>query len=557
MKKYLLLTKVLFKVGLGNLNNTKKKRFNISRKFLYVFLFVCFIPMMSSLFMAGKEGYFLLNPIGQEGVIINIICLAATLMTLVFGITVVMSVYYYTKDIEYLLPLPLKPYQIIGAKFTITLFYEYLYMVLLILPAFIGYGIAAEAGITYWISTAIAVILLPVVPLIYGSVISMVIMLVFKKAKNRDFFTILTSLFIVVIILGINGFTNQMARMSSEAITELILKGNNSLAGPVNYIFPNLGWLEKAMTSGDILPLFIYIATSIAYIIIFLFIAKLLYFKGVSGVSNTPARRKSISEEESNRIVRKNNPVRTYVLKELKLLLRTPIYFLNCFLMTLIWPLIIVIMFIGNIFSDEGFHISSMIEIFGHSASINALCILDVFVISIFVVSVSYTSGTSLSREGRNIFVMKYIPMDYKKQLFAKAMSGIILSLIGTTLYCFIAMLLLKMPAYAIIISTIISILSSFLFNYLQILVDIIRPKLNWENEQGAVKQNMNTFIEFLISIVIGGVIAFISIKLYLSFNISIYIISISLTIVLLILAIVMHKVVMGVGERKLKSLEN
>jgi ABC-2 type transport system permease protein len=142
-----------------------------------------FIPWMIALFFAGSEGYNLLSGIGQEGVVIGLICSISGIVTFVFGVSIIISVFYYSNDLEYILPLPFTSTQIVAAKFTVTLLYEYLTTFILLVPILVGYGWASEAGISYWILAVIAFLLIPVVPLIYGGIISMVIMMFQKKQK--------------------------------------------------------------------------------------------------------------------------------------------------------------------------------------------------------------------------------------------------------------------------------------------------------------------------------------------------------------------------------------
>ena len=47
----------------------------------------------------------------------------------------------------------------------------------------------------------------------------------------------------------------------------------------------------------------------------------------------------------------------------------------------------------------------------------------------------------------------------------------------------------------------------NLLINMIQIWVDLVSPKLEWESEQMAVKQNMNTLLEALITVVLGAVL--------------------------------------------------
>lgn len=534
----------------------KKKKFKIKSKILYLFIFVCFIPLLFSLFVVGKEGYNLLSQMDQQGVVIGLVCAAAGIMTFVFGLSIVLSVFYYTSDIEYLLPLPLKPYQIVASKFTITLLYEYITTFVIVAPALVGYGIAAGAGFTYWFILVFAILLIPIVPLIYGGVLSMLIMLVFKKAKNRDLMTVVLSIFILVVVLGLNSMTNVFATMTPEAITDLLIKGNNSLVAVINTIFPNFILIENALINGDLLMLLLFFITVVIFVVVFLFLAKFLYFKGAAGVSETSSKRKVLSKEETRKIIRKRSIIYTYTMKELKLVFRSPMYFLNCVMIAFIWPIFFGIIFVKDIFSQQEASGFSIKDILGTGNLLTAVSILAVFAITIIVTSMNFTAGTSISREGKNFFVMKYIPMSFENQIFSKVLSGIVITIFTATFYLLVAMLILRLPPFVLIVSTIISFFGGILFNYIQIVTDLIKPKLNWENEQAAIKQNFNTMIELVLTFVIGGGLCLLGIILYTIAGLSIYVIGISACIVLFLLTILMHKLITTLGAKRIKSLE-
>lgn len=561
MKKYILLTKVLLKTGTDAGFSQKKKKkgrlanLDISRKALYIFIVICFMPMLFSFYMSGREGYYLLNQVGQGGVVVSLICLAGTLAALVFGVLMVVTVYYYSNDIEKLLPLPLHPQQIVAAKFTVTLVYEYLTMLILVLPVLLGYGIAAGAGPLFWLAALVALLLIPVAPLVYGSVFAMIVMMLFKRVKNKDFLMTVYMVIFLIIVLGVNGFSSRFASMDPEKMVRLLLEGNDSLAGAMNIVFPSLGLIEKAMVFEDPLSLLFFILSAAAYIAVFLLVARFLYFRGVSGMTDTASKRREIGQKEGLKIIRKRNTKVTYILKEFRLLMRTPVYFLNCVLLAILWPVIFAIPMAGNALTNMNpTMIMDLIK--ADIPRTSAICILAVFAISAGVSAMNFTAGTAISREGRNFFFMKYIPMSYKDQVSAKTMTGILLGLFSTTFYCLVAMLLLRIPAVIVVLSTVLSFVSVFLFNYLAMVVDLIRPKLNWENEQSAVKQNMNTLVEMVLIVLVGGILAAAGLFGYFKLGISIYVIGISAIVLVLAAALILNRTVIKMAESRLSILE-
>jgi ABC-2 type transport system permease protein len=146
--------------------------------------------------------------------------------------------------------------------------------------------------------------------------------------------------------------------------------------------------------------------------------------------------------------------------------------------------------------------------------------------------------------------------MSYKNQIHSKVLSGTVISILGTVVYLFLALIFIKAPIVTIIVALLIDVLACFLFNYIQIFIDFLRPKLNWENEQAALKQNFNTFLEMLIVILLGVGIGIIGVLLYIKTGISIYVLGAGMVVFLFITTIVVAKLITLWGTKELYSLE-
>ncbi|HPM00289.1 MAG TPA: hypothetical protein PLS45_10430, partial [Bacillota bacterium] len=150
MNRYMVLTGVMLKnFNLLNLRLGKSGKNPIRGILLSLLIFAAFLPMMLGIGSLAMVGYDVLFEIRQEGLILVTGFSISSLTIFFFGIFYVMSVFYFSKDIESLLPLPLKPSEILAAKFTVAMLYEYLTEAIFLGPILIGYGIASKAGLLY------------------------------------------------------------------------------------------------------------------------------------------------------------------------------------------------------------------------------------------------------------------------------------------------------------------------------------------------------------------------------------------------------------------------
>jgi ABC-2 type transport system permease protein len=90
---------------------------------------------------------------------------------------------------------------------------------------------------------------------------------------------------------------------------------------------------------------------------------------------------------------------------------------------------------------------------------------------------------------------MKYIPVPYRTQLLAKVASGAGITMPAMVLFFLVAQMFLKLPVLVFLGMLLLSLPGGVLLSYAGLLVDLTRPKLDWENEAYAVKQNVNVMI--------------------------------------------------------------
>ena len=202
MSKIWTLTKVLLKLNYADFITDKKKRWAYVFSFAAI-LFVGFL-LFGSIMHAMYEG---MIHLGQDpGMIIAMGLAIASIWVFLMSITNILTVFYYSNDIEMLLPLPLKPAQIISAKFLTVLITQYVMSSFILLPIFITYGLKSGAFITYYIYMIFIYLLFPIVPLVLASLLMTVIMRYTNIAKNKDRGNIFIGIVSILFIVGINVF---------------------------------------------------------------------------------------------------------------------------------------------------------------------------------------------------------------------------------------------------------------------------------------------------------------------------------------------------------------
>ncbi|HOS68601.1 MAG TPA: hypothetical protein PLG67_11230 [Bacillota bacterium] len=556
MNRYTVLTGVMLKnFNLLNLRPGKSGKIPIKGVLLSLLIFAAFLPMMLSIGSIVLAGYAVLSEIRQEGMILGIGFSLSSLTIFFFGIFYVMSVFYFSKDIESLLPLPLKPSEILAAKFTVAMLYEYLTEAIFLAPVLIGYGIASKAGLLYYLYGILLFLALPVLPLIYASAISMLVMGFTNLAKNKDRFRIVGGITAMFLAVGINAFITKLTGSSISAmeLQKLMEQGNNSYAEIMSGIFFSNRFAVLALLNSEALKGFVnlalFVLICILFIMLFLSFGEGIYYKGVVGISEASAKRRRFSETELERSGRQKPVLRAYIIKELKLLFRTPVYFMNCVLMNFIFPLFIILPLLVQ--PDE----MKELQVLGtyiRDGNGSAIVLAAAFGISAFVTSTNGIAASAISREGTNIFVCKYLPVSYKTQITAKALSGMSMGVVGTLSMLLAAAVFMPIPAYLMLLITAVSIFGIAFSSFSGILIDLNFPKLIWDNEQKAVKQNFNVVLNMLVSAVVAGIPVFTIVALHFTLWMTL----LTLVLVFGILDLLLYNILSTTGVKLFERIE-
>ena len=494
MRKYLSLTRVLLKNSMGMMSDGKsKKALNV---FIYGVLAVCMIPLGFTLYMMFNTAMAQLQPLQQEGAVLALGFHISSLVTFLFSIFLIPSIFYFSKDSETLLALPLPPQTILSAKFSVCLVYEYAFTLIVCVPLYIAYANNAAIGIPYILLALAIFITLPIYPLVLSSIITMLLMRFVPFFKNRDRFNMIAGILSIILAFGFSFAMNSgTIAEDPNALISMLTQGNNSMISLFSKIFPAIPFAAEALISSDALQLVYYILITCAALAVLVILGKWLYFKGAIGFSETKSSRKELSAKDFARVSR-HSKVRTYLIKELRLLIRTPVYAINCIGMCVLMPIMLLVIFIT---ADADVLLQQLPDITPYLDGMLPYAVLAGMASGFLFSNLNMISSTAISREGTNISFMKYIPLSLKQQLQAKVLSGILMSVISMllTMVC-VYFLLPIFPLTWYFAAAAASLITIVLGNYASLALDILHPKLVWEQEAAAVKQNMSGIVSML-----------------------------------------------------------
>ncbi len=499
MNKIITLTKVFIKNSFQTIKTENKSGNSKKNKSMVIIYSIAF------LYLAGIVGFFSYNLVGslitinQQQVFIGVILLGIAMFVLIQTLFSAMSLLYYSKDNEYILPLPLKPSQILIAKTNVLLITEYLIVTIIGAVPLVIYGILNNLGILYYLMALLVLIIFPIVPILISSLLVLLIMSFSKFSKDKNRFQLFATIILIVVVFGIS-YTLTGENQSEEQILQMISKANG-LVEMIRNGFPTLSLAIESLTNNSILIVIsnilgLAIITALLYVA-YVFLGKKLYLKGAVGnlSSGKKVKRKEIEENT----YKQKSIANTYIRKEFKILFRNPIFFMQCILPIFIIPIMMIVIFIAGMSSGEAdiTQIGTMIQgkdsVFVGSA---ILCAIQFFTMFIYI------SVTAISRDGQKAVFMKYIPLSLEKQITYKTMPNIIMTVIMNLFVIIGVQFLFKIPLLYLVLIAFSSIVIAVFNSYIMILVDMKKPKLDWNSEYAVVKQNINLMWPAIFSMV-------------------------------------------------------
>ncbi|WP_238883636.1 hypothetical protein [Clostridium sp. YIM B02551] len=491
--------------------------------------------------------------LNQKELILGTLFNAASTVVFIFGITGIISIFYFSQDVEWLLPLPIKPSHIVIGKFLTLLFYEYIILACIV-PAVITYGVISGAGIIYYLYSIIVLLTLPIVPIAYGTILSFVLMRFTNLSKHKDAFKVIVGFFGIILGLGINVVMQRMGngfKVDNPQDIQAIF-GQGSIFDRMTTIFFNVKYSTYALTESSTGKGLINIGLLVLIIAIIMFVlyklADTLYIKGVVGISESNSNKKILSNKQKENLLKENSQLVTWMKREVKVLLRTPSYVINC-ISTLVLPIIVfVIPFLGGASNGMG----EVIKLIS-STGVSLIILAGYMGTMAFFVSANSIASTAISREGQEIFVTKYLPTTKKTQLLAKVYVAILLSSI-TNLICTLGLVIFKANLLVVIGAFLAGEIVIALICILGVIIDTYAPKLEWESEQQAVKNNLNVLKTMGVTLLI----IIVSIILYVAGSLAVSnLFGISIVVIALIIGIVIsYNILVNKATLRLEKIE-
>ena len=500
------LTKVILKNSIRT-NLSKKSLILGGIAFSIVFLFLSIMMILFS-YIVTKQ----LIKINQAYAFVNILLLMNFFILFAKSVFESLNVLYFSKDLKILLRMPIYPKDILHAKFFNMIISEYQMEVIMLGIPMIVYGILTKVNFLFYIYMFLVLLILPIIPILLTSLVIAIIMRFTNFIKNKNkvlYITMIISMFLMGFVTMI--FSNNQT-ISVSGFRNIILKTNGLAESIADYfilIKPIMNTLLNYDNIDGLKNLILYYLESIICYFIIIFIISKIYLKGAIGTTiNSDKNTKCEFKELNLKDFESKKMNKTYIIKEWKTLLRTPIFCIECVIMPLLYPICIlaIVLFLMQFAKLVGL---DLIESF--KSIVNSSLGISIFLIvgQVFYM-LNFSSIIAISRDSNNAILIKFLPIDLYKQFKIKIRIGILINTLASLIVSIAFLIFTKNLLFTFII-----FLSLCFINVIgekcKLLIDLQNPQMNWNSEYTMMKQNTNIMYELFYTFFISGCIFVIS----------------------------------------------
>lgn len=229
------------------------------------------------------------------------------------------------------------------------------------------------------------------------------------------------------------------------------------------------------------------------------------------------------------------------------MLIRTPVYLMNSIGGVVLMPILMLM----SIFVQGDESVNAVKMLIENNESLVGL-IGAGFIAALGVLN--SVCCTTFSREGKNMWIQRTLPISTKDQIIGRLLSAIAVQIIGIlVLYGSLAYMgVLNIEGVFVI--AILGLLGSIPTGELGMIIDAYRPLLDWDNPQRAMKQNLNVLINMGVGSIYIFLIGVLSYKLMNT--VDLFIIYGIVGLIFILSSIILYKPLKKIIEMRFDNLE-
>lgn len=439
----------IFSNRLGKMSKRKKQGAGL-------ILALLLLLIVGSFSFQAYENLKILQGTGAERMVIDQQIMTLCLFSVLFIISNGMSLN--EKDSEFLMSLPIKKRDIIVSKTLFRYLFDLIIAFVFLMPVVILYLSMVEFKFSILIYSLVVILLLTFAVVAVEYMVNAFVNGIAVKFKHFNVIkTVLSMIAVVGFIVCYSLYSDDMIDVSGGA--------------PRYVLFSQI---TDIIIDGKIINLLILAGSSLLMFGIGVYLFSLLYGK------------KHKSFKTKNKVLKESTSKTLFgsmIKKEFKMYFNSTVYLLNTGIGYIILMAAPVVLFFIEMPEE-------MMQ-------------LIVYAISAFSLSTCSTSASSLSLEGKNIWIYKSAPINCKKVIYSKAMMNFILVAVSSVVATALMLASNTLSPLFCILMMLLILASGLVVSFVGIVSNLLFPKLDFENETAVVKNSASVGLSMLLFMIV------------------------------------------------------
>ncbi len=427
----------------------------------------------------------------------------------VTGIPIALSVMAYSKDLQLLRVLPVRPAQIVAAKGFLLYLYALPMSTLMLLPAVVVSAGPLGAGVAFWLAAAVHLLVSPLLPVALSVFVVLALMRMVDLSRFRTALEVAGMGLGLVLVIGLQTFL-QRSMMSTlgggqfASVTQF-----PDLFAVLARALPPLAWAARSFVAGvGPVPMAASLGLTLACAAAAFAVAPLGFLRdSAERVGGRSRRRRTGAGAAATAATlgRGGSVVRSLLAREWSILFSNSTFIFEAVGEVLILPIVLGVY--AFLLPRE---ISGQALGFITTVPWSGPALLGVLVL---MTNLTTVSSTSVSREGRLFGLSLSIPVAGRTQVRAKLVLHMVLYGAAFLLDCGIAIALFRVSPVALAYFLPAGLAFQVVGFCFGMFLDLKRPMLKWTHPQQAMKNNTNALGAMggtaVVVVVVGAPAAF------------------------------------------------
>lgn len=459
-----------------------------TRSIMGVVIALSFVMLWAMLF-----GYYYMltmasKSLGTPELTMGIAFAASSVFCLVTTVYKGAAILFSKGDYDILMPLPVKQSAVVASKLLLLYYINLVTTTFLALPAVIIHAITTNPDFLFYPFVLIGLLFLPVVPMLIGTILSVILSVLSSRFKHGN---IVNILLMVVFLGGVLIFSFSADQMSEQAMTNMV----KSLWDTVYSQYPPTRLFIAAVCDFNVFSLLLYAGGSA----VIFWLSSLLVGTKYKAMYTALTTTRATAHYKMGDMAA-TSPLMALYKKELKRYLACPMYVVNTGVGAL--------MLMGGAvaFAINSTEFLKMLEI---DPAAGAFFGTLAPVVIAALIGMANTTGVSLSLEGVTLPLTKSLPVTASTLFLAKSMVNWTVTvptvLIAGPLIAFTLKLDLLQGVLCVLLPLAYAVFSAFL----GLVLNLHFPMLNWTNEVVVVKQSLSAMASMFGGMAIAAAMGF------------------------------------------------